>query len=385
MEQSLALAMYSWMMRTPPRSTGSAPDPAHSRQVATSSDCTSARRARALKTKPRKFSSTCAARIAVEPRVVVVGRHFDQVDADASRAASPGLQHLQHLVVEKTAVARRAGARCDRRAEAVDVQRDVDPRALGNAGDDAFGSQLAHLPHRQNVRAHGTRRVVALLRGRGDVANADLGQPGDVVLLGGTTQRAAVAVPNAVPLVDEVEVRVDMQDVDRALACEGLDAGDVDRVVAADHHREGAGVEDGPDAVGDVGVAAHGVGVDDVGVADVDDPHRRRQVRRVVLVVVGAGMAEGEERRGLAHRARAEAGTGAELRAEVEWGAEDRDVGVDGGPVLHVGALAEGRDSDEGEVQPAAVVGMITHLALSSSAPAIGRPAWRPCSNRALH
>ena len=211
-----------------------------------------------------------------------------------------------------------------------------------------LGTELAHLPHRQDVRAHGAGGVVAFLRGRGDVADADLRQAGDVRLLGRAAQRAAVAVADAVALVDEVEMRVDMQDVDRSLAGEGLDAGDVDRMVAADHHRERAGVEDGADAGGDVGVASHGVGMDDVGVADVDDPHRLGKVDGVVLVVIGAGMAEGEERRGLAHRARAEAGAGAELRAEVEGGAEHRDVGIDGGPVLDVGALAEGRDADEG-------------------------------------
>ena len=189
-----------------------------------------------------------------------------------------------------------------------------------------------------------------------------------------------MAVADAVALVDEVEMRVDMQDVDRPLAGEGLDAGDVDRVVAADHHRERAGVEDGSDAGRDVRVASRGVGMDDVGVADVDDPHRLGQVDGVVLVVVGAGVAEGEERRGLAHRARAEAGAGAELRAEVEGGAEHGDVGVDGGPVLDVGALAEGRDADEGQVQPAGVVGVITHLVLSFGTAEGVLPATMPQS-----
>ena len=228
-----------------------------------------------------------------------------------------------------------------------------------------LGAELAHLPDRQDVRAHGAGGVVALLRGRGDVADADLRQAGDIRLLGRAAQRTAVAVADAVALVDEVEMRVDMHDVDRPLVGEGLDAGDVDRVVAADHHRQRAGVEDGSDAGAMLAWLRIGVGVDDVGVADVDDPHRLGQVDRVVLVVVGAGMAEGEERRGLADRARAEAGAGAELRAEVEGGAEHGDVGVDGGPVLDVGALAEGRDADEGQVQSAGVVGVITHLALS--------------------
>ena len=68
-----------------------------------------------------------------------------------------------------------------------------------------------------------------------------------------------------------------------------------------------------------VAVAGGGVGVDDVGVADVDDAHLvHRQVDRIVLVVVGAAVAEREQRRGLADRARAEArarrGTGCPCR-----------------------------------------------------------------------
>ena len=100
------------------------------------------------------------------------------------------------------------------------------------------------------------------------------------------------------------------------------------------------------------------VGVDDVGIADVDDARRRRQVDDVVLVVVGAGVAEGEQRRGLADGARAEAGAGAPLGAEVEGRAEHGDVGVDGVPVELKRVLAEGRDADEGQVQPAVVVGV---------------------------
>ena len=76
-----------------------------------------------------------------------------------------------------------------------------------------------------------------------------------------------------------------------------------------------------------------GVGVDDVGVADVDDADAFGQVDHVVLVVVGAAMAEGEERGGLADDRGPEAGARAPLRAEVEGRAHDRDVGVDGVPV----------------------------------------------------
>jgi hypothetical protein len=72
-----------------------------------------------------------------------------------------------------------------------------------------------------------------------------------------------------------------------------------------------------------------GVGMDDVGIADVDDADLGPQIGHVVLVVIGPGMAEGEQGRGLADRPRAEAGAGAELGAEVEGRAQDRDIGVD--------------------------------------------------------
>ena len=61
-------------------------------------------------------------------------------------------------------------------------------------------------------------------------------------------------------------------------------------------------------AISALRVARGGVGVDDVGVADIDDPHLvHRQIDRIVLVVVGAAVAEGEERRRFADRARPEA------------------------------------------------------------------------------
>ncbi len=91
--------------------------------------------------------------------------------------------------------------------------------------------------------------------------------------------RVAVPEPHAVPLVDEVEMRVDLHEMDRTMLREGGDAGDVDRMVAAEHHRERARREDLAHAVGDVGVAAHRVRVDDVRIAEIDDPRLRGRDR----------------------------------------------------------------------------------------------------------
>src|ERR1700743_732134 len=98
-------------------------------------------------------------------------------------------------------------------------------------------------------------------------------------------------------------------------------------MVAAEDDGQGTGGEDFADAVLDVGVAFFGVGMHDVGIADVDDA-AIGEIGCVVFMVVGAGMAEGEEGGGFADGAGAETGAGAPLRAAVERGAEDGDIGV---------------------------------------------------------
>ena len=216
------------------------------------------------------------------------------------------------------------------------------------------------MAHRQDVRPHGSRRLVAVPRGRGHVADADLRQAGHPRLLRGPPHRAAVAEADAVPLVNEVEMRVDLHDVEGAAALESRDAGDVDRVVAAEHHGQRAGLQNRTHTLLDIGMAVQRVGMNDVGVAEVDDADIL-EVGDVVLVVVSAGVAEGEQRRGLADGPRPEACAGPPLRAEVEGRTEDRDIGVDAVPIGLVGALAEGCDADERQVESSRVVAVGRH------------------------
>ena len=93
---------------------------------------------------------------------------------------------------------------------------------------------------------------------------------------------------------------------DVARTLEGLDAGDVDRMIAPDHHRQRARAQDRAHPGGDVGMTLQRIGMHDIGVAQIHDPHGSRQVGRVILVVVSARMAKAKERRGLAHSARPE-------------------------------------------------------------------------------
>ena len=139
--------------------------------------------------------------------------------------------------------------------------------------------------------------LVSLARRRRDVADAELGDPGDVRLLRGAPHRIAVPLAHTMPHIDEIEMRIDLHDMDRLFVAEGADARDVDRVVTAEHHRQCLPLQNLPHRHLGVLVAGVGVGVNHVGIADVDDPHLvHRQIDGIVLMVVGAAVAEGEER-----------------------------------------------------------------------------------------
>ena len=143
-------------------------------------------------------------------------------------------------------------------------------------------------------------------------------------------------------------------------------------MVAAQDDRHRAGGEDGAHPGLDIGVALHRVGMDDVGIADIDDAHLvSLQIGDVILMVIGAGMAEGKQGRGLADAARAKARAGAELRAEIKGRAKDGEIGVDGAPVRLIGIFAEAAQPDEGKIQPPALISMFAHR----PAPPLARPA----------
>ena len=150
-------------------------------------------------------------------------------------------------------VARRARAGRDGGVERVDVDRDVIARTFGNQGEDTFGPELAALADRADLRAAAPRVLIALARRRGDVADSELRQAGDVALPGRPAHRVAVALAHAVPNINEIQMRIDLDQVDGRLVGEGADAGDVDRMVAAQHQRQCTARQDLPD--GQLGVA----------------------------------------------------------------------------------------------------------------------------------
>ncbi|MNR41151.1 hypothetical protein D3C85_1595040 [compost metagenome] len=114
-----------------------------------------------------------------------------------------------------------------------------------------------------------------------------------------------MAIAHAVALINEVQVGIKMHDVDRPTSFERLDHRGVDRVITAQDHGHGTCRENLAHGRLDVGVAGGHVGMDDIGIADIN--HAQLvigQVGGVIFKIVGAGMAEGEQRRCLADAAR---------------------------------------------------------------------------------
>ena len=106
--------------------------------------------------------------------MVVIRRHLDQVDPDDPALPGQAVDQLQHLIVKKAPMRRRAGARRDRGVETVDIQRQILVHSDGNTGQHGLHPQFAHLTDRQDVRPHGARGLVPVFRGRTDIADAKL-------------------------------------------------------------------------------------------------------------------------------------------------------------------------------------------------------------------
>ena len=92
------------------------------------------------------------------------------------------LEDFEDFVVEETPMAGRARARRDGGAEPVDVDGDIDAGACGDAGGGGFWPQFADLTDGEDVVAHGAGGVIAFLGGGRDVADAERGDAGDVIL-----------------------------------------------------------------------------------------------------------------------------------------------------------------------------------------------------------
>ena len=108
-----------------------------------------------------------------------------------------------------------------------------------------------------------------------------------------------MAQGDAVAFIDKIQMGIDLDHMDGtvlfAIFGKGVDARDVDRMVTANGDRDRARFKDSPDAVFDIGVAFLGLGVDDIGVPQIDNPDVLAQIGRVILVVIGPCVAKAEQ------------------------------------------------------------------------------------------
>ncbi|SMX31392.1 hypothetical protein OCA8868_00338 [Octadecabacter ascidiaceicola] len=168
---------------------------------------------------------------------------------------------------------RSARTGCDGGAKSVDVDGDIDLSAFWNAGDSFGRDQFALLAHRKNIIPHLTSIFIPFFGGGTDIADADLGEARNIWLIGCTAHAVAVTVAHTVAFIDEVQMRVDFQDVDVALVIERIDAGDVDQMIATNGDGQGAGCQSCPNASFDIGMTLHSVGVHDIRVSHVYDAY----------------------------------------------------------------------------------------------------------------
>ena len=134
---------------------------------------------------------------------------------------------------------------------------------------------------------------------------------------GGAPEWVTVAVFDAVALIDEIKVCIDVDDMNWILTSEGADARNMHAVVAAKHHRQRTGLQDVANTGLDVVMARDGVSMDDIGIAYIDDGYAiGGRVNDIVFMVADAAMTEGKEGRGLADRAGPETRAGAVLGAQ---------------------------------------------------------------------
>ena len=104
-------------------------------------------------------------------------------------------------------------------------------------------------------------------------------------------------------------------------------------MIAAQNDRQRLGSQCLADGIFDIGVAFFGVGMNDIRIAHIHDSHSAGQIDDIVLMVVGAGMAEGKQGGCFPDTARAEPCSGAVLGAEIKGRADDGNIGINRVPV----------------------------------------------------
>ena len=174
--------------------------------------------------------------------------------------------------------------------------------------------------------------------------------------------RAAVAIAHAVAFINKIKMRIQLHDMDRVLIRKRVDTADVDRMIAAQHHRHRPSGQNFAHAIFDIGQTFRLIGVNDIGVANIDHLHTVwRQIDGVVFMVIRPAMAKRKQRGRFAYCARAKAGTCAKLRAHIQWCTHHCDITLDVIPIQTQRTFGKTANANEGQVKASGIVAV--HLA----------------------
>src|SRR5580704_9145260 len=287
-----------------------------------------------------------------DPGRIVRGRHLDKISADHLETPGYFAQKVFGFVIGEAAMADCRGARGDRGVEAVDIDRDINAFAIRYVRKRRFRTDRAKLPQRDHVGPIGLRRLIVPLADRGHVVRPERRDALHVRHFGCAAHRTTVSPGDAVALVDEIEMRVEMHDVDWLLVGIGCDRRHGDRVVAAKNVWHRLGIEQR--AYGQFGVrqAALGIRVDDVAVAGIDDLDLfRSEIGHLVLEIEDAFRAKTVEHRHFADRARPKAGSNAITRGRIDRDTQNGNIGAIELVPVGAGRLArKGRQSNKGQI-----------------------------------
>jgi hypothetical protein len=92
--------------------------------------------------------------------------------------------------------------------------------------------------------------------------------------------------------VHKIQMGVNLNHMHGLLLGKGVDAGDIDGMIPADHHWQRAGGQNLAHTKFNIGMAFIRFRMDDIGITQINDTHIACEVCRVILMVIGTGMTE---------------------------------------------------------------------------------------------
>ena len=98
---------------------------------------------------------------------------------------------------------------------------------------------------------------------------------------------------NPMPFVNEIKVRVNLHKMKRLFIAKGIDAGNIDRMIATKNHRHCASSKNRTNPRLNIGMAFDGIRVNYIGVTNINNANLiGLQIGDIIFMVISTSMAE---------------------------------------------------------------------------------------------